>query len=135
MSELEKAAWLAIEALDGGDRPEFWTGEPLDPKGDALRVWRLQLEAAEALRAALAQQQAEPVAIPGAIPMSELAARSRAMPERADALERASERLEQAESVAWVGLTDAEIYECWPGSLDPLTIARAIEQALKEKNK
>jgi hypothetical protein len=40
----------------------------------------------------------------------------------------------QAEPVAWVGLTDAEIYECWPGSLDPLKIARAIEAALKEKN-
>jgi hypothetical protein len=41
------------------------------------------------------KQQAEPVAIPGAIPMAEVAARSRAMPERADALERARERLKQ----------------------------------------
>jgi hypothetical protein len=45
-------------------------------------------------------QQAEPVAIPGAIPMAEVAARSRAMPERADALEAARERLKQAEPVA-----------------------------------
>jgi hypothetical protein len=44
------------------------------------------------------KQQAEPVAIPGAIPMAEVAARSRAMPERAAALEAARER--QAEPVA-----------------------------------
>ena len=45
-------------------------------------------------------KQAEPVAIPGAIPMSEVAARSRAMPERAEALERARERLKQTEPEA-----------------------------------
>jgi hypothetical protein len=45
-------------------------------------------------------QQAKPVAIPGAVPMSEIAARSRSMPERTDALEAARERLKQAEPVA-----------------------------------
>jgi hypothetical protein len=58
-------------------------------------------EAIDQLEAALAQpQQAEPVVIPGAIPMSEIAARSQSMPERAEALERARKRLEQAEPVA-----------------------------------
>jgi hypothetical protein len=41
---------------------------------------------------------------------------------------------QQAEPVAWVGLTDAEIYECWPGVESMFKIARAIEAALKEKN-
>jgi len=38
------------------------------------------------------KEQAEPVAIPGAIPMSQVAARSRSMPERAAALEAAREQ-------------------------------------------
>lgn len=59
-----------------------------------------------------AAHQAEPVAIPGAIPMSEVAARSRAMPERADALERARERLRQEELLVmqYIALCDAMRY-------------------------
>ena len=51
--------------------------------------------------------QAEPVAIPGAIPMADLAARSRAMPDRADALERARDRLKQAEQPNALRIADA----------------------------
>jgi hypothetical protein len=53
-----------------------------------------------------AKKQGEPVVIPGAIPMTEVAARSASMPERAGALGRARKRLEQAEPVV---LTDAAI--------------------------
>jgi hypothetical protein len=50
-------------------------------------------DCAEAIRGqAKPVKQAEPVAIPGAIPMSEITARSRSMPERADALEAARKR-------------------------------------------
>jgi len=33
-----------------------------------------------------------------------------------------------------VGLTNKEIYDCWPRSNEPIAIARAIEAAFKEKN-
>ena len=55
----------------------------------------------------LRERLAEPVAIPGAIPMAEVAARSRAMPERAAALGAARERLKQAEPVADDGVRRA----------------------------
>jgi len=40
----------------------------------------------------------------------------------------------QAKPVGWVGLTNKELYDCWPESNEPVAIARAIEAAFKEKN-
>jgi len=76
MTELEKAARQALDTLER----------------TAIRLTQgdFVLPAIDALRAALAQQ-AEPVPIPGAIPMSQVAARSRSMPERVEALEKARE--------------------------------------------
>lgn len=88
MSDLEQAARLALDVLE----------DLVSTLDDDRAFMTSALSAITALRAALAQQ-AEPVAIPGAIPMSKVVARSRAMPERADALERARQRLEQAEPV------------------------------------
>jgi hypothetical protein len=34
----------------------------------------------------------------------------------------------------WAGLTNKEIYDCWPRSNEPIAIARAIEAAFKDKN-
>ena len=89
MNELEKSAWDALELCE----------RIIEGK----RIWSLSdmREVSAPLRAALAKQ-VEPVAIPGAISMAEVAAKSRAIPERADALERARERLVQAEPVAWI---------------------------------
>ena len=124
MSDLEKAAWQALDALEnlGRHTSERECDEALaalraalaqqaEPVVDVVLAEReacAQLcdrfanrmmsaeECADAIRAR--GQQAEPVPIPGAIPMSQVAARSRAMPERAAALEAA--RSQQAEPVA-----------------------------------
>ena len=34
----------------------------------------------------------------------------------------------------WAGLTNKEIYDCWPRSNEPIAIARSIEAAFKDKN-
>lgn len=88
MTDLEKAATEMLNCVDG----MLAHGE-----------WYAAQEKADNLRAILTWGEpvrAEPVAIPGAIPMAEVAAKSRAMPDRAEALERARERLKQAEPVA-----------------------------------
>jgi hypothetical protein len=45
-----------------------------------------------------------------------------------------SHALAQQAEPEWVGLTNKEIYDCWPRSNEPIAIARAIESAFKEKN-
>jgi hypothetical protein len=80
----------------------------------------------------------EPIAIPGAIPMSEVSTKSHAMPERVDALKRANERLKQANldsTKSWVGLSakDFETFEKNYGFVG-LSIARTVEALLKGKN-
>ena len=44
--------------------------------------------------------------------------------------------LDAAEPRTWIGLTDAEMHECWDSPLTPLGMkhARMIEAKLKEKN-
>jgi hypothetical protein len=95
--QAEPVAWHFQSFEDWWDKHGFngaFAAGQMDAKPLAKLAWEVAREKTA--------KQAEPVAIPGAIPMSEIAARSRAMPERAAALERARERLKQAEPVAWV---------------------------------
>jgi hypothetical protein len=41
---------------------------------------------------------------------------------------------QQQVRLEWVGLTNKEIYDCWPKNNEPVAIARAIEAAFKKKN-
>ena len=105
MTPLEKAARQALDAM-GLIGADLVCGASIHQKvaelhgdGDVCPVSLRWHAAFAALESTLAQQKAEPVAIPGAIPMTEVAARSRSMPERSEALERARERLDRAEPV------------------------------------
>jgi hypothetical protein len=94
-SQIEALKASLLELLDEYHPRESWSDETIEYE---IQEGNMGARMVKRAYAALAQQ-AEPVVIPGAVPMSEIAARSRAMPERADALERARERLKQAEPV------------------------------------
>ena len=84
MNNLEQAARLALELRQLAEK--FSEGWHDGIKIDASDVMLL-LDAANAL-----EQQAEPAAIPGAIPLAEVLARSASMWERAEAMRRAFDK-------------------------------------------
>jgi hypothetical protein len=164
MSNLERAARQALKRLETAQ-------VDADAPGQCRDISEIQIAGdlwpeTAALRAALAQQQAEPVVVDakaaresqqrarlnlrlagrkkgpsadtefGAPHLAEDADEAQQAEPAVDKLTTSQPKVykEQAEPVAWVGLTDAEIYECWPGVESMFKIARAIEAALKEKN-
>jgi hypothetical protein len=104
MTDLEKAAQAVLGRWDS----PAWEWMPQGPT--AARMADLMADLRRALAAH--REQAEPVAIPGAVPMSEIATRSRAMPERADALDAMeAEHIESLDSnsFAWRQILAAQI--------------------------
>ena len=81
---------LGSDALPRARTPEHWV--VTTKIGDIVGFRAPDLKKGDRVYRSPPQQQDEPVPISGAIPMSQVAARSRAMPDRAAALEAARER-------------------------------------------
>jgi hypothetical protein len=118
-------------SLTDEERQAMWQASDFRGNG-GQRDWFIEGIRAAEVAHGITAKQSEPVAIPGAIPMSEVAARSRSMPERSKALESARERgLEIARSLNIEEPPAADAFFAAPA--DPVVERAALFNELGEQ--